>query len=106
MATRGRPVGSTNDRVWRDALRKAAFELSAGRSSPRKIEVAARAVVNAAVDGDMTAAKELGDRLDGKAPQALHHGAYDGGPLDLNTLSDEDLNKLASLLASGIESNK
>lgn len=96
----GRPKGSLNDRLWQDALRKVVMERAAGRGSPQKIELAARAVVNAAVDGDIEAAKELGNRLDGRPPQQVRHAGHDGGPLDLTLLGDEDLDMLATRLAN------
>ena len=75
----GRPKGSTNDRAWRDALRKAAFEYAEGNKGPKKIEIAARMMVDKLVAGDGTIMREFGDRLDGKVPQAVT-GA-DGGPV-------------------------
>lgn len=69
----GRPKGSTNDRLWRDAIRKAALERDP-ESKQQYITLAARATVRAAATGDQHAAKEMGDRLDGKAPQALIGG--------------------------------
>lgn len=77
----GRPLGSTNDRLWRDALRKVAVEYAEGDCGPRKIEIVARKLVAAAMEGDISAAKEFGDRLDGKAPQAITGDS--GGPLEL-----------------------
>lgn len=106
MARRGRPVGSLNDRTWADALRKVGSELSAGRGSQRKLEMAARALVTAAAAGDITACRELGDRLDGKAPQQQRIAGHDGGPLDLSMMSEEHLEILASRLASGNEEDK
>lgn len=75
----GRPKGSTNDRLWRDAIRKAALERLKGKSKPQQIERAARALVAAAADGDIHAAREMGDRLDGKPRQTIT--GDDGGPL-------------------------
>jgi hypothetical protein len=71
----GRPKGSTNDRLWRDAMRKAALDRAAP-DRPQYIEEAARAVVAAAVAGDLAAAKELGDRLDGRATQPIEHSGH------------------------------
>jgi hypothetical protein len=77
----GRPLGSTNDRLWRDALRKVAQEYAEGDCGPKKIEIVAKRLVEAAMNGDISAAKEFGDRLDGKPQQALEHTGGDGGPL-------------------------
>lgn len=69
----GRPKGSSNDRLWRDAIRKAALERDP-ESKLQYLTLAARKTVLAAANGDQQAAKEMGDRLDGKAPQALVGG--------------------------------
>jgi len=75
------PSGPFADKLWRDAIRKAALEVAEGKRGPKKLELAARALVNAAIDGDVSAAKEMGDRLDGKVPQALQHEGEGGGPI-------------------------
>ncbi len=69
MARRGRPRGSTTDRLWGDALRKIALEYAEGKAGPKKIELAARKLIDATIAGDMTAARELGNRLDGMPHQ-------------------------------------
>jgi hypothetical protein len=65
------PSGPFADKLWRDAIRKAALEQAEGKRGPKKLELAARALVNAAITGDVSAAKEMGDRLDGKATQQI-----------------------------------
>jgi len=77
----GRPKGAKTDRIWANALRKAALDFAEGRKGPKKLEMAARALVNAAANGDVAAAREFGDRLDGKVPQAVT--GNDGGPIAL-----------------------
>ncbi len=76
----GRPKGSKNNpdkKRWEIALRRASLEYANGKSGPRNIDVAARAVVQSIKDGKMAAVSEFGDRLDGKVAQALT-GADDG----------------------------
>ncbi len=73
------PSGPFADKLWRDAIRKAALEQAEGKRGPKKLELAARALVNAAITGDVSAAKEMGDRLDGKVPQAMT--GEGGGPI-------------------------
>lgn len=61
--------GGKKDKLWRDALMVAIKRTdSEGRVMLAKI---AQKVVEAAVEGDMSAIKEIGDRIDGKAPQSL-----------------------------------
>lgn len=43
-----------------------------------------RQELKAALGGNMTAIKEISDRLDGKPPQALEVGGIDGKPIDMN----------------------
>ena len=73
------PSGPFADKLWRDAFRKAALEVADGKRGPKKLELAARSLVNAAIEGDVSAAKEMGDRLDGKVPQAVT--GEGGGPI-------------------------
>ena len=63
--------GKGQDKVWSDAIRIAALEHVKGRKGPKKLRGAATKLVDLALSGDMAAMKEMGDRLDGKAAQAL-----------------------------------
>jgi len=62
--------GPKQEKPWRDALLKAVCKRSE-RDGPQYLERVADAVVKAAVTGDMQAAKEIGDRLDGKPRQEI-----------------------------------
>lgn len=73
------PSGPFADKFWRDAIRKAALEVAEGKRGPKKLEVAARKLVDVALTGDVSALKEMGDRLDGKVPQA-HIGGGENDP--------------------------
>ena len=69
-----RTAGSLGDKTWRDTLRKLSREVQLDPDDGkrrRRLETMGRALFNRAVDGDVTAAKEIGDRLDGKPAQAL-----------------------------------
>lgn len=72
----GRPLGSQNkDKPFRDALRQEAFgdwnDADPPRVGKRSLRAVARALLSKGADGDVGAAKEIGDRLDGKVPQAV-----------------------------------
>lgn len=71
--------GPKQEKPWRDALLKAVSK-RAGKEGPQFLEKVADAVVQAAVTGDMQAAKEIGDRLDGKPRQELEHTGDVGIP--------------------------
>lgn len=62
--------GPKQEKPWRDALLKAVSK-RAQKDGPQFLERVADAVVAAAVTGDMQAAKEIGDRLDGKPRQEI-----------------------------------
>lgn len=65
-------AGRKGEKWWRDAIRLAITEKLEGDEAGRtKLRAAADALVNAALDGDVTALKEIGDRLDGKARQEV-----------------------------------
>lgn len=85
---RGRAAGKSA-KVWRCALERALNKPinPQDADSPRRLEALAEAVVAAALAGDMQAAKEIGDRIDGKAAQQLiHTGDEDGGAVLIDTI--------------------
>ena len=64
---RGAPVGNTNavkPKVWSDAVRKAIVQGD-------KLDKLAEALIDKAITGDISALKEIGDRLEGKATQQI-----------------------------------
>ena len=63
-------LGNKSDKIWAHALRRAVMRLSPDGKS-KQLEVIANRVVKLAADGDIAAAKEIGDRLDGKPSQAV-----------------------------------
>lgn len=73
----GRPLGSPNkDKPFRDALRMEEKLAEAGEESPAKpgsLRFIARQLLVRA-GADTAAAKEVGDRLDGKPAQAIIGG--------------------------------
>lgn len=74
----GAPKGNSNARkgtMWRDAIHKA---LTQDRSA---LERLAKRLISMAEEGDMTAMKEIGDRLDGKPMQSHEVGGPDGGSI-------------------------
>lgn len=71
MAKRGAPIGNKNavggnKGMWDAAVRRAIAQDSADR-----LRVAAEQLLTQAAGGEQWAIKELGDRLDGKAAQAV-----------------------------------
>jgi hypothetical protein len=82
------PSGPYADKLWREALRKAVLERVEGE---QKLDVIARRVVRQAMDPDpivqgsqalaLSAAKEIGDRLDGKPAQAVIGGDENDPPI-------------------------
>jgi hypothetical protein len=66
---------------WADALRRAVHRESAGKGSPKWLDVIANKVVEAAADGDAQAFKEIGDRLDGRPKQTQEVSGPDGGSI-------------------------
>lgn len=60
-----------HEKHWRDALRVALMRTDEGEDPrPRLYRIAER-VVLMALDGDMQAIKEIGDRIDGRVPQQV-----------------------------------
>ena len=65
--------GSKPDKLMRDALILELHEEAqgAGGVMTKKLRLVARALVNAAMGGDVPAIKEINDRVDGKVAQML-----------------------------------
>lgn len=68
-----------SDKEWAKAVRKAVHEYRQEKDEAGKVKkvrwlnVLAAQLVTSAAGGDMTAMKEVGDRLDGKPNQLLEH---------------------------------
>lgn len=78
----GRPRGAWANKAWRDALRVAVLREIDWDEKPRtKLEELADSLITAAKGGDISALKELGDRLDGKPAQAIVGGDEDDNPI-------------------------
>lgn len=77
----GRPVGSPNKpKLWADAIRRAVLRQAKGEKTKR-LEVLADSLIRAGIAGDVSALREVGDRLDGKPAQALT--GEDGGAIEV-----------------------
>ncbi len=77
MAERGAPEGNQNakkNRPWAEAVNRALLA-----DDGKKLRLLADKLIDRALEGDVTALKEIGDRMDGRAAQAIV-GA-DGGPV-------------------------
>lgn len=67
-----RTKGATSDKFWSEAVRLAVYreaEDDDGKKRKR-LNLIADKLCKMAIEGDIAAIKEIGDRLDGKAPQA------------------------------------
>jgi len=91
MPARGRPVGSST-KAWADAVRKASHALDP-KTKIKKLDLLARSLVAAGLEGDVPALKEIGDRLDGKVPQALVGGDADSQPIRVTRIELVDLSE-------------
>lgn len=82
----GRPRGAWKDKAWRDALRIAVLRPANEEVKPKtKLDAIAMALVGTAKAGDISAIKEIGDRLDGKPAQAIVGGDEDDNPIHVIT---------------------
>lgn len=74
----GAPEGNTNskknNRLWADTIRRACVQ-----SDGERLRRIAEKLLDQAEEGNIQAMKEIGDRLDGKAEQALTNA--EGGDL-------------------------
>jgi hypothetical protein len=90
--------GRKLDSQWSDAIRKAINDVEDGQ---KKIVKLAEKLVSQALEGDITAMKEIGDRLEGKPQQRTEITGADGGPVEFLTVAQAVLEqKLARLTGS------
>lgn len=79
---KGAPIGNKNaskGSPWADAIRRA---LLAGNG--KKLRALADKMIDKAMEGDVSALKEIGDRMDGKPVQAI--SGPDGEPLTVQVI--------------------
>jgi len=85
--------GQRKDKLIRDALMLAVNRVQEGDPQGRKkLAIAAAAVVEKAVEGDLAAFKEIADRIDGKAPQSVDVTTRHEQPIF--ELTDAELEKI------------
>jgi hypothetical protein len=73
------------DKIWSEAIRRAVLRTVEG-SKTKRLDQLADKLVSEAADGNVIALKEIGDRLDGKAVQAV--AGPDGGPVTIRIVDD------------------
>lgn len=70
--------GPKQEKPWREMLMLAVNEADGDKKKLRKI---AEALVEQAMDGDVSAIKEIGDRIDGKPKQQIEHSGDAENPV-------------------------
>jgi hypothetical protein len=65
-ANKGNTHSSKNNRLWADTLKRALMQ-----ADGNKIRAIAEALIEKAASGDVSAIRELGDRVDGKPTQQI-----------------------------------
>ena len=100
----GNPKGQPpRTKIWRDAIMRALKRRES--KDPLAMEKLADNLLRAMDDGDISAMKEFGDRVEGKVSQPVG-GADDLPPqrvqheLDLSKLTDKQLDELEQIVAA------
>jgi hypothetical protein len=57
------------DKIWADAIRRAVLRVD--KQKRKHINILADRLVQAGIKGDISALREIGDRLDGRAHQSI-----------------------------------
>jgi len=79
-----KPRGPKSDKLWSDAVRMAVLrEETCDGQKRKRLSIIADNLCKLAMEGDMQAMKEIGDRLDGRPKQATEITGEDGGPLQV-----------------------
>jgi hypothetical protein len=76
---KGNTHSSKINRLWAETLRRAVIQ-----SDAERLRMIAEALLDKAASGDVSAIKELGDRLDGKAVATTELTGLDGSDLPLS----------------------
>ena len=77
-ANKGNKHSSKENRIWGNIIRKLAVQ-----EDYRRLHAIAEKLYEKAAEGDMTAVKELGDRLDGKSVATTELTGADGKDLPI-----------------------
>lgn len=84
-----RTKGAIADKAWSDAVRLAANreDVDDEGKKRKRLNIIADKLLRAAMEGKMDAIKEVGERLDGKAPQSTKiEGTGDAGEIIFKTV--------------------
>ena len=81
----GAPLGNKNatkSKPWTEAINRVLVQ-----EDGKKMRELAEKLVAKALEGDVSALKEVGDRMEGKPAQSIEASGADGGPLLLSWIS-------------------
>ena len=94
-----RTKGATADKFWSDAVRLAVYRQQADDEGKirKRLNIIADKLCQLAIDGDMVAIKEIGDRLDGKPKTQAELSGPNGGPIQMEE-TGQGAAKLAAIL--------
>lgn len=98
---RGAQAGNKNashDKPWSDAIRRALLA-----DDGKKLRTLAEKLVERAEGGDITALREIGDRIDGKPRQQMEVTGKDGADLIPPTDTLEVARRLGFILATAAQ---
>jgi hypothetical protein len=93
----GAPIGNTNNiknKVWSDVLRKHSTQ------NPQELIEVAKALFAKAKEGDVAAAKEIGDRIEGKVAQQTILAGDEDNPINVTHGLSETLIGLLNQIKS------
>ena len=97
----GAPTGNTNskadNRLWRNTINRAIAQ-----GDPDRLRKIAEALLDKAAEGDVSALRELGDRLDGKPTQQVVMTGPDDGPIQVEGSTRPQLTKEEWMAAHGV----
>lgn len=91
-AAEGNKYSSKSNRLWAETLRRVAIQ------DPQKLRAIAEALYRKAAEGDVQSAREIGDRLDGKALATIdvtHHEGENLNESQARTMAEEFLTRAA-----------
>jgi hypothetical protein len=98
---RGAPKGNQNatadKRLWRATIKRAITQ-----GDPEKLRKIADTLIRLALDGDIQAIKEIGDRIDGKPSQSIEQTTEITGHMEHEISTRPQLTKAEWMEAHGL----
>ncbi len=105
MAAPKKAVGPKSDKLWRQAIMLAVNRVSQDGKT-KHLDILAHRLIKSAAEGDISALREVGDRLDGKPVAVQELTGADGGAIKVEDASGKKVLGAAMALVKAAARSK